>query len=191
VLNRTEKGQIEIFEWIEERKLCYISLLDNLEILKESDYGCQVINIKLIKYSSNIDFMLQMRNGKLFICQYSKESNTIEVKLLIETGIETFTKFCILNLDNSCDKYKILYSSYNENELLSCTVLNSNGSVSIIEENKITLLHMNNINKNEVGEENEVEEEEEDKMKTGLVSVISNEKDIPFIVVALESSSNY
>jgi hypothetical protein len=155
---------------------------------KSNDYGIQIISIKLIHYikeDSLIEFLAQMRNGTTFIIQYEISSKQLDVKLMINTGIETFTKFLVLKHFQDESTYDILYSSNNEDELLICKIkrnidMEGNSVYSIVKEDKIRF--------NTKSDDEECDEEE-DKKQSGLIQVIETEESFPFILIAQENSS--
>lgn len=181
---RTEKGKIEIFDWKEEIRLLEFPLVTNY---KSNEYGIQIICIMQIDSSKQyekldfIDFLAQMRNGTIFIIQYKIDTNTLEVKLMINTGVETFTKFLILNSQEK-SIYDILYCSNNEDELLLCKLnrelkIDGNSEYSILKEDKINLISIEECDDNE------------DKKQSGLIQIIETEEFFPYILIAQENSS--
>jgi len=109
----TEKGKIFIHDWMNEKLLIMITLV---EVDNEvSDYGIQIINVIILEQiEDTIKLIAQMRNGKIFIIEYYKSKNEFEIKLMIETGVESFTKVGLIKINNG---FRIIFPSNKENEL--------------------------------------------------------------------------
>jgi hypothetical protein len=135
-----------------------------------TDNGSQAINLILMNSEKDIiSFLVQLRSGSIFICEYIVKLKSIELKFHIETGVETFTKFCLLM---GVDKIsKVIYSSEKEEVLNIITICNSEQVYSVLEEREISL-------KTNFG-----------SSKNGLISALWCDKNSNYILVAQESSS--
>lgn len=165
--------------WVDQKCIQVYNLLDG-ECKSGTDYGLQVLNVRKVFNVKNLT-MAQLRNGDIFLFNFS--SKAIEIKIKISTGIETFTKFSIVNTTN---ELSIVASSMKEDELIVFYISEN-------EENKLTVSsNCRLINLNEKEDQTEVENDEEGEINKshGLVCAIFSDEAIPFIVVVQEGSSN-
>lgn len=139
MINRTEKGGCEIFNWYEEKNLKYFNFYDQNQTREiflgarnydeYNDYSLQIINIQIINFLSqlnytgteneyNIFFSSQSRKGDFFILSFIEtklEETKIDFLLKIETHMESFCKY--LFLENSLINH--IYSYTEESDGLN------------------------------------------------------------------------
>ena len=183
-------GEIEIFNWFEEKKLFIISMYDNNnKSIINIENTQQIINIL---YFEEDVFLIQSRGGDLFFVKIDFINKNFKIINNFLTKIETFSKFQISNekllrfvnknikkVDNNY-YYSILLPSNSENEL---KILEINKEFKIINDYYKKLYLKNNDN-----DEISSDEEEEEKIKKRLVNSILIIKELNLLIISFESS---
>ena len=183
-------GEIEIFNWFEEKKLFIISMYDNNnKSIINIENTQQIINIL---YFEEDVFLIQSRGGDLFFVKIDFINKNFKIINNFLTKIETFSKFQISNekllrfVNKNIKKvddnyyYSILLPSNSENEL---KILEINKEFKIINDYYKKLYLKNNDN-----DENSSDEEEEEKIKKSLVNSILIIKELNLLIISFESS---
>ena len=183
-------GEIEIFNWFEEKKLFIISMYDNNnKSIINIENTQQIINIF---YFEEDVFLIQSRGGDLFFVKIDFINKNFKIINNFLTKIETFSKFQISNekllrfVNKNIKKvddnyyYSILLPSNSENEL---KILEINKEFKIINDYYKKLYLKNNDN-----DENSSDEEEEEKIKKSLVNSILIIKELNLLIISFESS---
>ena len=184
-------GEIEIFNWFEEKKLFIISMYNNNnKSIINIENTQQIINIL---YFNEDVFLIQSRGGDLFFVKIDFINKNFKIINNFSTKIETFSKFQISNekllrfVNKNIKKvddnyyYSILLPSNSENEL---KILEINKEFKIINDYyKKLYLKNNNVN-----DENSSDEEEEEKIKKSLVNSILIIKELNLLIISFESS---
>ena len=183
-------GEIEIFDWFEEKKLFIISMYNNNnKSIINIENTQQIINIL---YFNEDVFLIQSRGGDLFFVKIDFINKNFKIINNFLTKIETFSKFQISNekllrfVNKNIKKvddnyyYSILLPSNSENEL---KILEINKEFKIINDYYKKLYLKNNDN-----DENSSDEEEEEKIKKSLVNSILIIKELNLLIISFESS---
>ncbi len=183
-------GEIEIFNWFEEKKLFIISMYNNNnKSIINIENTQQIINIL---YFNEDVFLIQSRGGDLFFVKIDFINKNFKIINNFLTKIETFSKFQISNekllrfVNKNIKKvddnyyYSILLPSNSENEL---KILEINKEFKIINDYYKKLYLKNNDN-----DENSSDEEEEEKIKKSLVNSILIIKELYLLIISFESS---
>ncbi len=183
-------GEIEIFNWFEEKKLFIISMYNNNnKSIINIENTQQIINIL---YFNEDVFLIQSRGGDLFFVKIDFINKNFKIINNFLTKIETFSKFQISNekllrfVNKNIKKvddnyyYSILLPSNSENEL---KILEINKEFKIINDYYKKLYLKNNDN-----DENSSDEEEEEKIKKSLVNSILIIKELNLLIISFESS---
>ena len=183
-------GEIEIFNWFEEKKLFIISMYNNNnKSIINIENTQQIINIL---YFNEDVFLIQSRGGDLFFVKIDFINKNFKIINNFLTKIETFSKFQISNekllrfVNKNIKKvddnyyYSILLPSNSENEL---KILEINKEFKIINDYYKKLYLKNNDN-----DENSSDEEEEEKKKKSLVNSILIIKELNLLIISFESS---
>ena len=183
-------GEIEIFNWFEEKNLFIISMYNNNnKSIINIENTQQIINIL---YFNEDVFLIQSRGGDLFFVKIDFINKNFKIINNFLTKIETFSKFQISNekllrfVNKNIKKvddnyyYSILLPSNSENEL---KILEINKEFKIINDYYKKLYLKNNVN-----DENSSDEEEEEKIKKSLVNSILIIKELNLLIISFESS---
>ena len=186
-------GEIEIFNWFEEKKLFIISMYDNNnKSIINIENTQQIINIL---YFNEDVFLIQSRGGDLFFVKIDFINKNFKIINNFLTKIETFSKFQISNekllrfVNKNIKKvddnyyYSILLPSNSENEL---KILEINKEFKIIND-YYKKLYLKNID-DEDNNENSSDDEEEEKIKKSLVNSILIIKELNLLIISFESS---
>jgi hypothetical protein len=131
----------------------------------------------------------QSRRGDVFICKLIVSSNGVEnkTKTVIQTNIETFTRFTVISPFQDSSEMILLTSTLNEGEL-GCHVFSCAEDELKCLNQKILNLTNDKTNLND----EELENEDENLIlgkSIGLVTYILSKEVDSFIVIGLESSS--
>jgi len=185
-------GEIEIFNWFEEKKLFIISMYNNNnKSINNIENTQQIINIL---YFNDDIFLIQSRGGDLFFVNIDFNNKNFKIINNFLTKIETFTKFQISNekllrfVNKNIKKfddnyyYSILLPSNSENEI---KILEINKEFKIIND-YYKKLYLKNID--EDNNENSSDDEEEEKIKKSLVNSILIIKELNLLIISFESS---
>ena len=186
-------GEIEIFNWFEEKKLFIISMYNNNnKSINNIENTQQIINI--LYFNDNV-FLIQSRGGDLFFVNIDFNNKNFKIINNFLTKIETFTKFQISNekllrfVNKNIKKvddnyyYSILLPSNSENEL---KILEINKEFKIIND-YYKKLYLKNID-DEDNNENSSDDDEEEKIKKSLVNSILIIKELNLLIISFESS---
>ena len=186
-------GEIEIFNWFEEKKLFIISMYNNNnKSIINIENTQQIINIL---YFNEDVFLIQSRGGDLFFVKIDFINKNFKIINNFSTKIETFSKFQISNekllrfVNKNIKKfddnyyYSILLPSNSENEI---KILEINKEFKIIND-YYKKLYLKNID-DEDNNENSSDDEEEEKIKKSLVNSILIIKELNLLIISFESS---
>ena len=186
-------GEIEIFNWFEEKKLFIISMYNNNnKSINNIENTQQIINI--LYFNDNV-FLIQSRGGDLFFVNIDFNNKNFKIINNFLTKIETFTKFQISNekllrfVNKNIKKfddnyyYSILLPSNSENEI---KIIEINKEFKIIND-YYKKLYLKNID-DEDNNENSSDDEEEEKIKKSLVNSILIIKELNLLIISFESS---
>ena len=129
-----------------------------------------------------------MRNGRIFLSELIKDESIL-IHLVIDTQVETFTKFAVKSFydeNKKLNKINIFTGSNVEDEMLVYEIENNNlnPDFKLVKKEIIKLVE----DKNKV-EDSEDNDETIINKSNGLISVISYED--PFIILAQESASKF
>ena len=186
-------GEIEIFNWFEEKKLFIISMYNNNnKSINNIENTQQIINI--LYFNDNV-FLIQSRGGDLFFVNIDFNNKNFKIINNFLTKIETFTKFQISNekllrfVNKNIKKiddnyyYSILLPSNSENEI---KIIEINKEFKIIND-YYKKLYLKNID-DEDNNENSSDDDEEEKIKKSLVNSILIIKELNLLIISFESS---
>ena len=186
-------GEIEIFNWFEEKKLFIISMYNNNnKSIINIENTQQIINI--LYFNDNV-FLIQSRGGDLFFVNIDFNNKNFKIINNFLTKIETFSKFQISNekllrfVNKNIKKfddnyyYSILLPSNSENEI---KIIEINKEFKIIND-YYKKLYLKNID-DEDNNENSSDDDEEEKIKKSLVNSILIIKELNLLIISFESS---
>ena len=154
----------------------------------------QIINIIHIK---NKEFLIQSRNGNVFILGIKTNPNVIfDIKFILETGIETFANFGLLfnNTHTSCLENFFLITPSMEPKEIFLFEIKFNKAEETKGEN-FELGKLDKIKLKNSKSEKEIYDNQENNIFTdgsdsfGLVTTIETYSDFPFVILGTESSS--
>ena len=190
-------GDVEIFNWFEEKKIFNISMFNNNnKSIINIENTQQIINISFFDDNNNNNvFLIQSRGGDLFFVKIDFINKNFKIINNFSTKIETFSKFQISNEkllrfinkniknDNNY-YYSILLPSNNENEI---KILEINHEFKIIND-YYKKLYLKNTDENN-SENSSDEDEEYEKIKKSLVNSILIIKELNLLIISFESST--